>query len=113
MKNTVALCENRCYTRMYRNAKSYVTKPVVVYYTRNKLSINRLGITTGKKLGVAVKRNRARRIIRETYRFFEKDLSIGWDFIFVARSRLLVMKTNELIPFVEEAFKKCGALKKL
>ncbi len=69
---------------------------LVLYYARNRLGINRLGITTSKKIGKAVARNRARRLIREAYRTFEPVAKTGWDFVFVARSRTTSCKMGDV-----------------
>ena len=48
-----------------------MTYAFVCYVKERRGSANRLGIVTGKKVGNAVKRNRARRVIREAFRLFE------------------------------------------
>ena len=48
--------------------------------------MNRLGITASKKFGGSVKRNRMRRLIKESYRHYECQLNEGFDLVFVARS---------------------------
>lgn len=96
MKKTVSLTENRDFLRLYKRGRSCVAPGLVVYYSRNRFGINRMGITTGRKLGKAVHRNRAKRIIREAYRTLEPGLPDGYDFVFVARVRTLSMKSDEL-----------------
>lgn len=54
------------------------------------------GITTGVKLGNAVKRNRARRRIRELYRGEEQALLPGYDIVVVARTRVIYGKYADL-----------------
>ena len=64
MKNTVALKKNRIFRNLY-GGKRKVTPEFVLYYKKNKLTFNRLGITVSKKIGHAVERNRAKRVLRE------------------------------------------------
>lgn len=73
---------------MYRRA-SKVSPVLVTYCTKNRLGYSRIGITTGKKVGNAVRRNRARRLIKEAYRQLIPSLrtDCGWDIVFVARGR--------------------------
>ncbi|MCX8029928.1 MAG: ribonuclease P protein component, partial [Brevinematales bacterium] len=52
-------------------------------------------ITTSKKVGKSVKRNRIRRLIRENYRLFEDFIRPGYDLVFVSRV------TEELPGFTE------------
>ena len=64
--------------------------------------MSRLGITTGVKLGNAVKRNRARRRIRALYRTNEANILPGYDIVVVARTRVIFGNYAEL----EHSFRK-------
>ena len=86
MQFTVPLKQNHIFRRLYAKGESAVGRFVVVYARRNGTDRNRLGITTGLKLGHAVDRNRARRRIRETYRLNEGCLKQGYDIVIVART---------------------------
>jgi ribonuclease P protein component len=61
------------------------------YYTlfsrRNGSPVGRLGIAATKRLGGAVVRNRAKRLIREVFR--RNDIAPGFDIIVVPRRELL------------------------
>ena len=54
---------------------------------KNKLGMNRLGLTVGTKVGHAVVRNRVRRRLREAYRMQEAGILKGYDIVIVARVR--------------------------
>lgn len=97
MKNTVSINENRMFQRLYRQGKSQVTPFFVVYSKRNRLKINRLGITATKKIGNAVERNRAKRVIREAYRLLEPKLPVGIDIVIVARRKTVFVKTQTIM----------------
>jgi len=77
----------RKFPRMYRRAKTKTGPLLVTYCARNRLGHNRIGITASKRVGDAVRRNRAKRVIRAAYTGLEQQLPQGYDFIFVARSR--------------------------
>lgn len=83
---TETINTNKEFLFLYKRGQSIVTKAVVVYYKKNNKPYNRLGITSSKKIGNAVKRNRARRAIRAAYRECEDKFPIGYDIIFVARA---------------------------
>jgi ribonuclease P protein component len=53
----------------------------------NKLSIGRLGIAATRKLGGAVQRNRAKRLIREVFR--RNNTATGFDVVVVPKRELL------------------------
>lgn len=64
-----------------------MTDLVVIYFAKNRLGKNRLGITVSKKLGGAVVRNRARRVVKECYRLTEENVKVGYDIVLVVRSK--------------------------
>ncbi len=62
---------------------------MVIYVRKTKSEAVRLGITVGKKLGGAVSRNRAKRLVRELFRKNVAETNAGFDICIVARSRIL------------------------
>ena len=60
----------------------------------------RLGVITAKKLGNAVVRSRARRLLRETFRLHQYDLAQPVELVLVAQRSIVEMG----LPTVEEAF---------
>lgn len=87
LKNTQPIKLNRDFRRLYAKGKSAAGGFVVVYASRNKRGVNRVGFTVSKSLGNAVMRNRTKRLMRESYRLIEDKLDIGYDMIIVARNR--------------------------
>lgn len=86
---TEVMTENKLFQLCYRKGTCIPSRMVVLYARPNQLAVNRLGITTGKKLGNAVCRSRARRLIRQAWRENELDAPVGLDIVIVARTRLL------------------------
>lgn len=96
MKHTVALKQNHEFRRLYNKGKSAVSPYFAVYCRKNRREVSRLGITTGVKLGNAVKRNRVRRRIRELYRTNEGRILPGYDIVVVARTRAIYARYSDL-----------------
>ena len=76
---------NREFQKIYRKGRYAASKALVIYLLPNLLQANRIGITASKKYGNSVKRNRIRRLIRESYLMQQDKIKQGYDFIFVAR----------------------------
>ena len=79
---------------------------------KNRAGVCRVGITTGKKIGGAVQRNRARRVIRAAFSAFAEDVRPGCDLIFIARTRTGFLKSTELVPVMGRLLTKAGLLQK-
>ena len=112
MKHTVALKQNHEFRRLYSKGKSAVTPYLALYYRKNRLGYNRLGITTGVKLGKAVVRNRTRRRIKEAYRIHEGAFLPGYDIVVVARVRAAHSRYRELERSLLSLADKLGLLRK-
>lgn len=108
MKNAVALKENRDFQRLYKRGKSYVSPVLVTYIAKNKNNNLRYGITTGKKIGNAVKRSRCRRIIRAAFAQVSPMLRNGYDIVFVARGKTPYVKSGDIKNAMDIHFKKAG-----
>ena len=99
-KKFVSVKRNREFQYLFKKGKSVVNSAFVCYFRPSKRRVNRLGIVTSKKIGNAVKRSRARRVIREAFRLLEPELrqryQQRWDFVFVARGKTPYLKSTKI-----------------
>ena len=109
MKYSCSLKLNHIFRRLYAT-NGYANSYMVLYARRNRLGMNRVGITTGKKLGHAVVRNRARRRLREVYRLNEHLFKSGYDIVVVARSRCITADFQKLTKAYLSLAQKAGIL---
>lgn len=84
---------------------------MVLFFRPNHLPYNRTGFLASKKVGNSVKRNRARRLMKEAYRTFSGELPQGYDFIIIARNTISGRKCEDVEKSLKSAFKKTGVLK--
>jgi ribonuclease P protein component len=102
MLYTKKLNKNKSFLFLYKKGKCIVSKNVVMYVRSNNKPYNMLGITAGKKVGNAVKRNRAKRLIRQAYRENEALMPIGVDIVIVARASLCSVKSDILSGYLKK-----------
>ena len=122
-----AICENHLYSKAYSKGKRAVTSALAVYilpdYAAKRLAKahpqkkleNRIGLTTSTKLGGAVVRSRARRILREGLRQLEKEkpLKKGFLIVIAARSAATEMKSTDIKKHLNDAFYKLQMFQQL
>ena len=99
-RKIVSVNKNRDFQLTFKKGKSIVNSAFVCYIRPTRRHVNRLGIVTSKKIGNAVRRSRARRVIREAFRQLEPELRAKYeqryDFIIVARGKTPFMKSTRL-----------------
>ena len=117
MKN-IAIKENHLYVKAYRRGDRFVGKYVSVYilpdYAAKRLrkenpqkqTVNRLGLAVTKKIGGAVQRNRAKRIIRAAYDSVKSDLKKGFLIVISAREQINGQKSQDIERELISAFRK-------
>lgn len=107
----VPLTENHEYKRVYARGKSAVRPALVLYCLRNKkVKQARVGITASKKIGNAVKRNRARRLLRESIRALYPQLKPGYDLVLVSRGRTPFANYQIVSSQLKSALEELGVL---
>lgn len=111
--SVTVLNRNTDFRRLYRRGSSYANPALVIDFLKNRAGICRIGITSSKRIGNAVQRNKSRRLIRaafrEVYSEYEEYLQ-GYDFIFVARVRTRYKKSTELAEIMLRQLKKAGII---
>ena len=72
------------YGLVYKEGSSWISVLVVMKALPNGLNLSRCGFSVSRRVGIAVVRNRVKRLLREILR--QTPLQSGWDIIFIARS---------------------------
>ncbi|MCL2857965.1 MAG: ribonuclease P protein component [Oscillospiraceae bacterium] len=111
MKKTLKLTENYLFRRIYRRGKSLLGSTIVLYYHKKPgQKYNYLGLTASKKIGGAVQRNRARRVMLESYRLLEHSVETGYTFVIVARTKATGVKMQIVKDDLRRLLGKIGAI---
>jgi ribonuclease P protein component len=98
----------RDFDRLYKKGKSWGEKHVVVFYIANGLPQTRKAFLASKKVGGAVARNRARRLMKESFRKMEREVRSGRDILFIARSTIAHSGCAEVEASMRKALEKGG-----
>ncbi|MBR3767975.1 MAG: ribonuclease P protein component [Clostridia bacterium] len=110
MSRFVTLNSNTDFRRAYARGKVYTNPALVTYVIKNRAGICRIGITTSKKIGNAVQRNRARRVIREAF-LSMTPIQGGFDIVFVARTKTVHKKSTDISAIMRKHLISAGVIK--
>ena len=85
------------FARVREKGASYAGKYLVLGVLKDEgVAEFGYGLITGKKLGIAVKRNRIRRLLREIVRAHQAEIAPGWHFVVIGRWRASGATLQEL-----------------
>lgn len=93
------------FNRIYKKGKSVGDRYVVVFCLKNGFDYNRVSFLASKKVGNSVKRNRARRLMRESMRNID-NVKQGYDLIIIARNTINERKCADVKKSIEAALRK-------
>ncbi len=79
---------NSQFERVRKAGRTWAVGPLLLNAAPNGLNCIRCGFIAGKKIGKAVTRNRARRLMREAVRLRMPLLKPGWDLVWIARASI-------------------------
>ncbi|MDR2074424.1 MAG: ribonuclease P protein component [Oscillospiraceae bacterium] len=96
------------FKRVLGRGRSFLGRGVVMYTFKNRCGLLRLGVIASKKVGGAVERNRARRVIKEAFRNLVRLLPTGVDIVLIARAATINYKTIEVQREIFSHIKKAG-----
>lgn len=99
------------FTRLYKKGKSIGSRYVVLFFIKNNLPYIRKAFLASKKVGNSVRRNRARRLMKESYRKVSGDIKNGYDILFIARNNINGVKCGDVEKSINEILKKAKLLK--
>lgn len=111
MSKYTTLKFNNEFRRVYKRGQTFVHPALVTYIIKNRKDCCRIGITTSKKIGKAVKRNRARRIITAAWRNLLPEVGGCYDIVFVARTKTTKLKSTDIEQIMKRQLISAGAIK--
>ena len=99
---------NYLFRKAYRSRLNFVSPVIVTYVVKRHAGGVRLGITTGKKIGNAVQRNRARRAVRAAATELLKGSTEPVDVVVVCRHPACEASSVEIMEILREHLSAAG-----
>ncbi len=94
------------FDRVYQKGKRLYLPYLKILLLPNKLGYTRLGLSISRKFGKAVKRNRAKRILREVFRRHKKIFPRSHDIVLTPRKEILEKRQEEIVTDLKKIFEK-------
>jgi ribonuclease P protein component len=98
------------FKRVRRTGKSYADPLVVLKVSPNPEGRLQVGIAAGRSVGNAVRRNRAKRLLREGLRPLLPLLAAGWDLVLIARPGLPAASLTQARAALEPLLRRAGLM---
>lgn len=108
LKQEYRLKKKYQFNYVYRVGKSYHGKYAMLVFSPSKNKNIKIGISVSKKVGNSVKRNRARRLLREAISPFLQSLKNNYNVIVVAKSSINDQKLASVMQDIKDSFLKVG-----
>jgi len=97
------------FDRVRKQGHSHGTPLCVVLAFCRESGPARIGVAAGRRIGGAVQRNRAKRLLREGARPLYGLIAPGWDIVLLARTPLLDAKSTDVTEHLEQALRRLKA----
>lgn len=114
MKKTTMLKKNYEFRTVLTRGKCFKEKEIEIFVIKNNKKRNFLGIAIGTKNGKAFQRNRAKRIIRESYTRLENQVIDGYSIVILMNKKCCIdqMTFAEVLKEMQNIFENAKILKK-
>jgi ribonuclease P protein component len=89
VKRKFRLTKSADFKRVRRSGKSYAHPLIVLIAAANGLEYSRITVSASRTVGNAIKRNRAKRILRAASQPLIEVAHPGWDIILLARQPVI------------------------
>lgn len=92
------------FERVRKQGQAQGTPVCVAIALRHEGGPARIGVAAGKRVGGAIQRNRAKRLLREGVRPLYGSIAPGWDIILLGRPSILQAKSTQVTDHLKQAF---------
>ncbi len=96
MKRKFRLTRSSDFKRVRKQGKSYAHPLVILIADQGLEDQVRIGVSAGRSVGNAVKRNRVKRQMRASLSSMINHVQPGWDLVFLARKPIIEARYEEI-----------------
>lgn len=109
MKKQYRLRKSADFDRVRNAGRSWTTPMLVLCVLANDLPYSRFGFAASKRVGQAVVRNRAKRLMREVVRLRQAGIRPGLDLVWIARKLMAQADYAQVEQAVTQLLKQANA----
>jgi len=111
LKKQFRLRKQKDFENVFKKGTYFSEDFLALKAARNNLPVSRFGFVVSNKISKkAVKRNRIKRLLRESVRLLQKNIRPGFDLAFISKSGMVGRDFQEIGLSVEKLLKKSGLL---
>lgn len=111
LKRPYRLRRKQDFQRVRQEGRSWFHPLVILGAAPNDLPYTRIGVTASRRVGKAVRRNRAKRLLREAARRRYDRIQPGWDLVLIARPTIVGRTFHQVDQALEQLLHQAGLLR--
>ncbi len=110
MKKTIVIKKNYEFKTLFSKGKFIYGEYIHLYVLKNNCNFNKFGIAVSKKQGKAVKRNRFKRLVRESYKILESKIIDSYSILIVGNKNKDISEITyyNIVENMKNSLKKAG-----
>ena len=93
------------FKRVFYKGKKREGKHLRIFILKNHYNYNRLGVVIKKEVGIAVKRNKIKRQLKEAFQQMDKQFIQGHDIIIFVKKNAVKLKYLDCLNELEDSLK--------